>query len=146
MKLIYINELGKDFREQHQYEFIFSNSLVDKLEVENPYIVDFIREEWFHVPSSDRSTPPNIDDIDMVGLLKNSDLKLDLVQSSDYFGVVDAVEGIIALGWEPFDEEADEWAYKRLSFHFGEDVDSVTEKLATRAYRLIKEELKYKIK
>lgn len=146
MKLIYINELGKDYRGQQQYEFIFSNELVDKLDIKNPYVVDLIVDEWFIVPSSGRAIPPNINDIDMVGLLKNSDLQLDLVQNSDYFGVVDAVEGIIALGWEPFNNEADEWEYKRLSFHFGEELEEVSLKLLTRGYSLIKEEVKFKIK
>jgi len=146
MKLIYINEIGKDYRGQQQYEFIFSEELIDKLDVTNPYIIDLIPDEWFIVPSSGRATPPNIEDINMVGLLKNSDLTLELVQNSDYFGVVDAVEGIISLGWEPFNNEADEWEYKRLSFYFGEDFESVSEKLLTRGYSLINEEIKYKIK
>jgi len=147
MHLVYINELGKDYRGQRQYEFIFSQSLVNKLETQNPYIVDDILvDEWFFVPSSGRAIPPEIDDIDMVGLLKNSDLELDLVQNSDHFGVIDSVEGIIALGWEAYDIDADEYEFKRLTFHFGEEMDSVTGKLATKGYRLINEEIKYKIK
>ena len=146
MHLVYINELGKDYRGQRQYEFIFSQSLVDELSAQNPYIVDILPDEWFLVPSSGRAIPPEIEKIDMVGLLKNSDLELELVQNSDHFGVIDAVEEIIALGWESYDDNADEYEYKRMSFRFGEDMDSVTEKLATKGYRLINEEIKYKLK
>ena len=144
MYLIYINGLGKDYRGQQQYEFIFGRKLVEQLKVRDPYIQDLLVDEWFIVPSSGRAVPPKIDDIDMVGLLKNSDLQLDLVQDSDYFGVIDAVENVIALGWEPFDKDAEE-SPNRLTFHFGEDVDSVTDKLASKGYRLINEEIKYKL-
>lgn len=146
MHLVYINELGKDYRGQRQYEFIFSQSLVEELSTKNPYVVDMLPDEWFTVPSSGRAVPPEIENIDLVGLLKNSDLELELVQNSDHFGVIDSVEGIIALAWEAYDDEADEYEYKRMSFHFGEEMNSVTEKLATKGYRLINEEIKYRIK
>ena len=132
MYLIYINELGKDYKGQRQYEFIFGK---DK---------DVIEEDWLVIPSSGRSKPPEIEHIDLVGLLKNSDLDLDLVKNSDYFGVIDAVEGIIALGWEKFDFES-ETLKPRLSFHFGETVESVTEKLKSEGLRLINDEIKYKL-
>ena len=137
MYLIYINELGKDYRGQRQYEFIFTKTLI-------PDGGEVLMDEWFIVPSSGRAIPPEIGFIDLVGLLKNSDLELELVQNSDYFGVIDAVDDIIALGWEPFDRNAEERPI-RISFHFGENVDSVTETLASRGYRLINEEIKYKL-
>ncbi len=133
MYLLYINELGQDYKGQRQYEFIFG---------EDP---ETLVEEWFIIPSAGRAIPPEIEAIDLVGLLKDTDLKLELVQNSDYFGVIDAVDGIVALGWENFDMEAEERPI-RVSFHFGEDLDSVTEKLAKRGLRLINEELKYKFK
>jgi len=133
MYLLYINELGQDYKGQRQYEFIFGN---------NP---DALVEEWFIIPSAGRSIPPEIEDIDLVALLKNSDLKLELVQNSDYFGVIDSVDGIVALGWEAFDINAEERPV-RVSFHFGEELDSVTEKLAKKGLRLINEEIKFKLK
>lgn len=133
MFLLYINELGKDYRSQNQYEFIFGKN------------TDVLIDEWFIIPSSGRATPPEIENIDLVGLLKNCDLELELVQNSDYFGVIDAVDDIIALGWEKFDLYAEERP-ERLSFHFGEDLDSVTNKLSSKGLRLINEEIKYKIK
>jgi hypothetical protein len=133
MYLLYINELGQDYKGQRQYEFIFGN---------NP---DTLVEEWFIIPSAGRAIPPEIDSIDLVGLLKNSDLKLELVQNSDYFGVIDAVDGIVALGWEAFDMDAEERPI-RLSFHFAEELESVTAKLATKGLRLINEEINFKLK
>lgn len=131
MRLIYINELGKDYKGQNQYEFIFSED------------IDNIEEEWYIIPSSDRSVPPNIDNIDAVGLLKDSDLILDLVQKSDFFGVIDAVDDIISLGWEPFDFSEDERVL-RLSFHYGETLKQVQDKLNTRSLQLIIENIKHK--
>ena len=58
MYLVYINELGKDYKGQNQYEFIFSKTL------------DVIEDEWYIIPSSGRSIPPSLDNIDLVGLLK----------------------------------------------------------------------------
>ena len=133
MYLLYINELGQDYKGQRQYEFIFGND------------PDTLVEEWFIIPSAGRAIPPEIESIDLVGLLKNCDLKLELVQNSDYFGVIDAVDGIVALGWEAFDMEAEERP-TRISFHFAEELESVTAKLATKGLRLINEEINFKLK
>jgi hypothetical protein len=132
MYLLYINELGKDYKGQQQYEFIFGES------------VDVLMDEWFIIPSSGRAVPPELEHISLVGVLKNSDLKLDLVQNSDYFGMIDAVDGIIALGWEPFDIYAEERPL-RVSFHFGENIESVTEKLERKGLELINEEIKFNL-
>jgi hypothetical protein len=79
--------------------------------------------------------------VDLVGLLKNTDLKLELVQDSDYFGVIDAVDGVVALAWEKFDFESE---FDRLTFKFGESLESVSKKLKQRDYQLLKEEIKFK--
>jgi hypothetical protein len=130
MYLIYINELGSDYRGQKQYEFIFGKS------------IDVMEDEWYTIPCSGRSVPPTIGSISMVGLLKNSDLELELVQNSDYFGVIDAVQGIISLGWERFNNNSDV-ILERTSFHFGEELETVIEKLKNKGLRLINEEIKY---
>ena len=113
MHLIYVNEIGADYKGQKQYEFIFSKS--SELDIDS----------WFDIPASisSQSKSPDIEYVDMVGLLKDTDLQLELIQNSDYFGVIDAVEGIIALGWEKFDIDSD---VDRLYFKFGEFLESVS--------------------
>lgn len=131
MHLIYVNEIGDDYKGQKQYEFIFSNS------------TEIDMEEWFVIPatSTSISKSPNIEYIDVVGLLKNTDLYLELVQNSDYFGVIDAVDGVVSLAWEKYDYNSNE---DRLTFKFGESIESVTKKLKQRSYVLLKEEIKFK--
>jgi hypothetical protein len=131
MHLIYVNEIGSDYKGQKQYEFVFSTS----------FEIDM--EEWFVIPAA--ATPisksPDVEYIDLVGLLKNTDVNLELVQDSDYFGVIDAVDGVVALAWEKFDIENED---ERLTFKFGESIDSVTKKIKQRGFNLLKEELKFK--
>jgi len=131
MRLIYVNEIGSDYKGQRQYEFIFSES------------AEIDMEEWFDVPASSTMTSksPSIEYIDLVGLLRDTDLVLELIQNSDYFGVIDAVDGIIAMAWEKsnFDLESD-----RLFFRFGESIESVTKKLKSRGFSLEQQELKFK--
>ena len=131
MRLIYVNEIGSDYKGQRQYEFIFSES--DEIDM----------EEWFDVPASSTMTSksPSIEYIDLVGLLKDTDLVLELIQNSDYFGVIDAVDGIIAMAWEKsnFDLESD-----RLFFRFGENIESVVKKIKSRGFSLEQQELKFK--
>jgi hypothetical protein len=131
MHLIYVNEIGADYKGQKQYEFIFSNS------------TEIDMEEWFVIPASASSQPksPEIEYVDLVGLVKNTDLQLELVQNSDYFGVIDAVDGVVALAWEKFDYDSE---FDRMTFKFGESLDSVTKKLKLRSYLLLKEEIKFK--
>jgi hypothetical protein len=131
MVLIYVNEIGSDYKGQKQYEFIFSKS------------TDLDIEEWFVIPASStqQSKSPSIEYVDLVGLLKNTDLELELIQNSDYFGVIDAVDNVISLAWEKFDFDNQ---FDRLSFRFGESVESVTKKLKQRNYHLLKEEIKFK--
>ena len=105
MHLIYVNEIGADYKGQKQYEFIFSES------------TEIDMEEWFIIPSSasSQSKSPEVEYIDLVGLVKNTDLQLELVQNSDYFGVIDAVDGVISLAWEKFDYDSE---FDRLTFKF----------------------------
>ena len=129
MKLIYINEIGLDYKGQKQYEFIFSKS------------TELTNDEWFIIPSSSsfQQKSPDIEFIDVVGLLKDSDLELELIQNSDYFGIIDAVDGVVSLGWEKYDSESDN---DRLYFRFGESTDSVSKKLKDRNYFLYNQEIK----
>jgi hypothetical protein len=129
MHLIYVNEIGSDYKGQKQYEFIFSET----------FEIDM--GDWFQIPASatQRSKSPDVEYVNLVGLLKNTDLKLELVQDSDYFGVIDAVDGVVSLGWEKFDFDSQ---FERLTFKFGESLDSVNKKLKQREYNIITEEVK----
>ena len=128
MRLIYINEIGADYKGEKQYEFIFSSK------------EELYYDEWFTIPAAATSEPktPDVEDIDTVALLKDTDLDLELIQNSDYFGVIDAVDGIIALGWEKYDYDLE---VSRIFFKFGEKLENVERKLSSRGYELIKTNL-----
>ena len=68
MHLIYVNEIGSDYKGQKQYEFVFSES----------YEIDM--DEWFTIPASLEvsSKSPDVEYVDTVGLLKDTDLQLEL--------------------------------------------------------------------
>jgi hypothetical protein len=131
MHLIYVNEIGSDYKGQKQYEFVFSET------------TEIDMGEWFVIPASanSQSKSPDIEYVDVVGLLKNTDLQLELIQNSDYFGVIDAVDGVIAMAWEKFDFNNTE---DRLTFKFAEPLENVTKKLKSRGFVLLNEEIKFK--
>jgi len=116
MKLIYINELGPDYKGHNIYEFIFSKDM------------DVWGEKWESKPSNSYPSPPDMQHIHKVGILKNTDVKLTLIQNSDYFSMEESLDGIIALGWEN-----EVFANKnRMYFRFGDDEDLVKDKLYER--------------
>jgi hypothetical protein len=119
MNLIYINKVGKDWGGTYIYEFLFSDT------TEN---VD--GEEWDSVPASGRPEPPHSEFVKSVGILK-TDIKFNLVQESDTFAVWDAVDGIVALGWEDVDDY-EVYPESRLWFNFGLSMDEVNERLYER--------------
>ena len=132
MVLIYVNEIGTDYKGQKQYEFIFSES------------TEIDMDEWFDVPASSTisSKSPSIEYIDQVGLLQDTDIVFELIQNSDYFGVIDAVDGIIALAWEKSNFDLDD---ERLFFRFGESYENVLKKLKQREITLSKKEINSKL-
>jgi len=121
MRLIYVNELGPNYKGDNIYEFIFSD------------VEEVWGEDWDAEPASGKPLPPNIEYIKKVGVLRNSDIELELVQNSDFFSVYDSVEDVIALGWEKSDSEfVVDSNYKRLVFRYGDTVKSVEDKLYER--------------
>jgi len=86
--LIYVNGLGPDYKGDNLYEFIFS----DTLNVEG--------DSWDSAPANGYPSPPNLEFIKKVGVLKGTDTKFELIQNSDYFSMNDSVDGVIALAWE----------------------------------------------
>jgi hypothetical protein len=111
--LIYVNGLGPNYKGDNMYEFIFSDSL------------DVWGESWEKKPSSSYPSPPEIKYIKKVGVLRNTDIKLELIQNSDFFSMSDAMDDIIALAWE--DDEYKNT--KRLVFRFGEEESVIKNKL-----------------
>lgn len=111
--LIYVNGLGPNYKGDNIYEFIFSDSL------------DVWGESWEKKPSSSYPSPPEIKYIKKVGVLRNTDIKLELVQNSDFFCMSDAIDDIIALAWE--DDEYKNT--KRMVFRFGEEENEIKNKL-----------------
>lgn len=111
--LIFVNGLGPDYKGDNLYEFIFS----DETEVWG--------EGWENKPSNGYPAPPDLKYISKVGILRNTNHKLDLIQNSDFFSMVDSLDDIVALAWETEEIEGT----KRLVFRFGESEKLIKEKL-----------------
>jgi hypothetical protein len=114
-QLIFVNGLGPNYKGDNLYEFIFSDTL------------DVWGESWESKPSNGYPTPPELKYIKKVGVLRNTDIKLDLIQNSDFFSMVDAIDDVVALAWESDDENK-----KRLVFRFGETEQQIKDKLYER--------------
>jgi len=119
--LIYINGLGPNYKGDNIYEFIFSD-------VKN----EIWGENWESKPSNGNPIPPNIEFIKKVGVLKNNEIKLSLIQDSDFFSMIDALDDVIALAWENDDSDINFDLTKRLVFRFGEDEKTIKDKLYER--------------
>ena len=55
-----------------------------------------------------------------------------VAQQSDYFSMMDAIDGVVALAWEKDDNDVDFTMKKRLVFRFGESEQLVKDKLYER--------------
>lgn len=60
--------------------------------------------------------------------MRNTDLKLELTQNSDFFCMIDAMDDIIALAWETEELEGQ----KRMVFRFGSTEQDIKNKLYER--------------
>jgi hypothetical protein len=114
--LIYVNGLGPDYKGNNLYEFIFSDEL------------DVWGESWESNPSNGYPSPPELKHIRKVGTLRNTDIKFELIQNSDFFNMSDAMDDVVALGWEVNEENVG----KRMVFRFGEEEKTVKNKLYER--------------
>ena len=115
-KLIYVNGLGPNYKGDNLYEFIFSDT------------TDVWGESWESRPSNGYPSPPEIQYIKKVGVLRNTDIKLELIQNSDFFSMIDAMDDVVALAWEAEDENIK----TRLVFKFGETEEEIKNKLYER--------------
>lgn len=119
--LIYVNGLGPNYKGDNIYEFIFSD-------VKD----DIWGESWESKPSNGNPLPPNIEFIRKVGVLKNAEIKLSLIQDSDFFSMIDSLDDVIALAWESDDTDINFDIEKRLVFRFGEEEKTIKNKLYER--------------
>jgi hypothetical protein len=114
-KLIYVNGLGPNYKGDNLYEFIFSDT------------TDVWGDSWESKPSNGYPTPPELKYIKKVGVLRNTDIKLELIQNSDFFSMIDAMDDVVALAWESEDENKG-----RLVFRFGQTEQEIKDKLYER--------------
>lgn len=119
-QLVFVNELGPNFRGDNLYEFIFSS----ETEIDS--------EGWDSFPAGGNPQPPHIDYISKVGVLKNDKIKLNVIQNSDFFSFYDAIDKVIALAWEDTDSDYYDDTKTRLVFHYGDTEQEVMDKLYER--------------
>jgi hypothetical protein len=119
--LIYINELGPNYKGDNIYEFIFSDTL-EKV----------WGDSWESKPSNGYPLPPDLEFVKKVGVFKNNFVSLSVIQKSDYFSMIDAMDDVIALGWENESDNVNFDVDKRLVFRFGETEETVKNKLYER--------------
>ena len=119
--LIYVNELGPNYKGDNIYEFIFSIGL------ENIW-----GDSWESKPANGYPSPPDLEYVSKVGVLKNDKITLSVIQNSDYFSMIDAIDEVIALSWENETDTTNFDINKRLVFKFGETEESVKNKLYER--------------
>ena len=122
MNLIYINELGPNYKGENIYEFIFTENSNDEI----------WGNDWDAKPANGYPSPPDIEYVKKVGVLKNNEITLAVIQNSDYFCMADAIDGVIVLGWENDENEVDFGSNKRLVFRYGDDEQMVKDKLYER--------------
>jgi len=115
-QLVYVNGLGPNYKGDNLYELIFSDNL------------DVWGESWESKPSNGYPSPPDLKHIKKVGVLRNTDVKLELIQNSDFFSMIDAMDDVVALAWESEESEGQ----KRLVFRFGQTEQEIKDKLYER--------------
>jgi len=130
--LIYINKIGTNFKGEHIFEFLFSDRTNWDWD-----------ENWYEssVVTDKNDLTPEQEFIKLVGNLKTIELDLELVQNSGVFQIYNAVEGIIALGWE-IQQDGDDYPEERIVFRFGETKQSIEDKLYTLDLMLNYNEIK----
>ena len=119
--LVFVNELGPNYKGDNIYEFIFSDKPSD-----------IWGESWESRPANGNPNPPFIENITKVGVLKSESIGFSVVQKSDWFSMIDALDSVIALAWENESDFVDFGTKKRLVFSFGESEESVKNKLYER--------------
>jgi hypothetical protein len=95
--LVYVNPVGSSFNSANKIELIFSNN-----------IDDCIGPLWEEICSFGVE-PPRKGFIKKVIEMSTKEKKFEFIVDSDYFRMLDAVFGIVALAWEYIED------YKKMS-------------------------------
>jgi hypothetical protein len=136
MKLIYVNGFGNsNWESKNVYEFIFTDE-------ESVSEIETLSEDWgwnIH-PASGNPEVPDPKFIRVIGRL-TTNLKFDLIQNSETFSVWDGVDGVVAIAFENLDDY-DEYPEQRTFFKYGDDMQSVIDKLYSKDENLIIDEIK----
>lgn len=118
--LAFVNLVGKEEDGKYRYEFIFTD---------NPDEV--WGDNWEYKPAGIVNNLQPSDEYKTETHIVKTELKFDLAQKSNCFGMQDCLDGIVALAYENidgYDEYPDDRG--RLVFKFGEKYDDVERKLA----------------
>lgn len=120
MRLIYINFVGTNFLGVNIYEFLFTYG----------DLKDVTGEDWDSYPANGNPKPP-VECIDAAYKVE-TDISLELIQDHEAFDMDDCRQGLIAMAWED-DKDWDSGMFDtRLFFRFGDNKETVNNKLYTR--------------
>lgn len=124
MNLIYVKQLGKNYMDIFEYEFFFS----DKKE-----------EAWNDLWDEDNPSAfeeedlePNQAYVTKIERLK-SIIPLKCIQNNQCFPFKHSIDGLISLAWEDISEYEEYPEPIRLTFDYGESIESVKSKLGRRS-------------
>lgn len=119
--LAFVNPIGKNAHDMYEYEFFFT---------ETPDIV--WGEDWNEqCPSACGSLLPAGETYSKIMRL-TSIIPFTCAQENSCFSLQDSVDNILALAFENISEYTEYPEPFRLVFHFGEEFESVEDKLAQR--------------
>ena len=117
----FIKLIGEENDGYYRYEFIFTDS-----------IDEFWGDDFSVKPCClSNNIAPSDEYITEIHIVKMK-IKLDLAQDSCCFCYQDCIDDCVALASENLDEYDDYPEDGRLVFHFGEDFDDVSRKLAMK--------------
>lgn len=119
--LCFINFIGEDLDNVFTYEFLFT----DKIDT-------FWGENFEYFPSClCNELIPDKDSYDVVKVVKTK-IKLDLIQKSCCFSMQDAIDGIVAIGYENISDYEEYPDDGRLIFFYGDSYLDTEFKLANK--------------
>ena len=121
LKLVYVNPIGKNSSGWYEYEFFFSKT------------PDIVWGQDWNVPSpaSCGDMKPDETTYNVVKRLK-SNIPFSCAQQNTCFSMKHCVDGCIALCYENINGYNDYPEPYRIVFQYGEDSESVMEKLYSR--------------